>query len=233
MSPHDQGGRNPAYNGTVRPSLAVAAPVFLLAAGVLADRVIHHAPAPSAPPAPSDRIDDLISGVRTWCAGPEGLENCAPEAFVATFRINLPALVGENRRALERRWLADLADGDHAAAYGLAWLGTRRALPVLRQRLLSERYFYGWETSTPDDPATLFANEQYPRHQALILAIERIDGRPLRSAVKLTPDERQRLLDDAARCNGAEAAHWLLHLLDGAPLPSAKENRARRFRCGD
>jgi len=112
-------------------------------------------------------------------------------------------------------------------------MGSRRALPVLRARLLAERYFYGWETSSLDDPKILFADEQYPQHQALIHAIEAITGRPLRSVVKLSDDERSELARDAAVICDGRAATWLLHKLDGAPLPRAAANRARRLQCDE
>jgi hypothetical protein len=142
-------------------------------------------------------------------------------------------MVRANRDALEQLWLSDLAGGNHTAAYGLAMLDSRRALPVLRARLLAERYFYGWETLSLDDPKILFADEQFPRHQALIRAIEAIAGRPLRSVVKLSDDERSRLARDAAVVCDGRAATWLLHELDGAPLPRAAVNRARRLQCDE
>ena len=36
---------------------------------------------------------------------------------------------------------------------------------------------------------------------------------------------------DAAGCDGWRAATWLLHELDGTPLPHAARNRAQRIAC--
>jgi hypothetical protein len=44
------------------------------------------------------------------------------------------------------------------------------------------------------------------------------------------PALRRRLVADRG-CDGAFAAHWLLHELDGAPLPSRAANTAWRHRC--
>jgi hypothetical protein len=124
-----------------------------------------------------------------------------------------------------------LAGGDHVAAYGLAWLSSKGALPELRRRLLTDRNFYGWETSTPDPNDSVYADNQYHHHQAYITAIEAISGRPLRHAVKLTRAERARLRRDAAGCDEWRAAVWLLHKLDGTPLPGTARNRSKRIRC--
>ena len=107
----------------------------------------------------------------------------------------------------------------------------RLTLPELRHRLLTERHFYGWETSTPDRPEILYAEDQFPQHQLLMLQIQRLSGRPLREVIRLSPAERLQLHRDAAGCEGWRAATWLLHELDGAPLPHAARNRAQRIAC--
>lgn len=169
----------------------------------------------------------MFDEIAAACSGPEGAESCAPRAFAAQFGARLEG----DRGALERRWLAELAHGDHVAAYGLAWLGTRRALPQLRRRLLADRTFYGWETSTPDPPSSVYDDSQYHHHQAYIIAIEAISGRPLRDVVKLSRAERAQLRREAAGCDHWRAATWLLHKLDGAPLPGTARNRAKRIAC--
>jgi hypothetical protein len=104
-------------------------------------------------------------------------------------------------------------------------------LPELRRRLITERHFYGWETSTPDRPEVLYAEDQFPQHQRLMSRIEYVSGRPLRDAIRLSPAERLQLRRDAAGCDGWRAATWLLHELDGVPLPRTARNRAKRIAC--
>ena len=140
---------------------------------------------------------------------------------------------------VEQRWLADLEAardelpgyGDHIAAYGLGWLRSERALPELRRRLVADRHWEFLEWGEPDDPADRFGDYQFPHHFAFAGAIEHITERPWREVVKLTGAERRRLRLDSRGCDGAFAAHWLLHELDGAPLPSWRANTAWRHRC--
>jgi len=104
-------------------------------------------------------------------------------------------------------------------------------LPELRHRLLTERHFYGWEGSAPDQPDILYAEDRFPQHQMLMLRIEQLSGRPLRDVIRLSPAERLQLRRDAASCDGWRAATWLLHELDGAPLPRTARNRSKRIAC--
>jgi hypothetical protein len=225
--------------------IGVAAPIGLLAIAWAADRMFHHGgcveprlparaeAAPAAPEPARRRRDDVFGDIALVCDGPEGVEACAPAAFAEKFEDRLrwwfPSMT--KRDDLEGLWLTMLAGGDHVTAYGLAWLDSKRALPELRRQLLADRYFYGWETSTPDPPDNVYADEQYPHHQAYILAIEKISGRPVRDVVMLTHAERAGLRRDAAGCKGWRAAVWLLHEIDGAPLPGTARNRAKRIRC--
>ena len=96
--------------------------------------------------------------------------------------------------------------------------------------LIADRH---WEfrSGPPDDPADRFGDYQFPNHFAFAGAIEDITHRPWREVVKLTGAERRRLRLDSRGCDGAFAAHWLLHELDGAPLPSRRANTAWRHRC--
>jgi len=152
--------------------------------------------------------------LETRCSGPEGDDDCVPGQFERTFSEHLPWLL-EHRQALEEQWLAALKTA-HYPAYGLAWLRSERALPTLRARLLADRYFYGWETSRPDDPDVLLADEQYTHHLAYAAAIEHISGKELAEAVALTQEERDRLFAEAQRRTPQEhgwAARWLLQRL--------------------
>jgi hypothetical protein len=219
----------------------MGAPVLALLMLLAADRAFHrHRRAPPraacagpdfgrARPAPLT-MDDVRQNITMMCSGPEAPEDCAPSMFAETFARELP-VIAENRKELEREWLGELASGGSAPALGLAYLDSRLALPVLRQLLLRERGFYGRETSIPDAPDVVFADDQYPRQRALIAAIEHISRRPLRAAVRLTDADRHRLRRDAAGCAGAEAARWLLNKLDGAPLPTRTELAVARRAC--
>jgi hypothetical protein len=109
----------------------------------------------------------------------------------------------------------------------------RLTLPELRRQLLAERAFHGWESSTPDLPEILYGEEQFLRQRMLMLRIEQLSGRPLRDVIELSPAERLQLRQDAAGCDSWRAATWLLHELDGAPLPRTAYNRAKRIACED
>jgi hypothetical protein len=106
----------------------------------------------------------------------------------------------------------------------------RLTLPELRHRLLTGRNFHSW-VSSADQPEILYAEDQFPQHQMLKLQIQRLSGRPLRDVIRLSPAERLQLRQDAAGCEGWRAATWLLHELDGAPLPRTARNRAKRIAC--
>lgn len=127
-------------------------------------------------------------------------------------------------RQVEPILLEKLRKGHHGAAYVLAYLGTTEALPILRERLLQERYFYGWDGWDYSKEESYLSDVQYPRHIAYITAIERISGRPIWEAVKLSDAERTLLQDEAQKaklrqpgCGRYFAAKWLLIKLTRPP----------------
>jgi hypothetical protein len=88
-----------------------------------------------------------------------------------------------------------------------------------------------WGTREPNEPAIFYADAQFPRHLALMHAIESIEGLPIRDAFKLTRAEHRQLSRRAADCRGDTSAQWLLYKLAGTPLPTFSENRAHRAVC--
>lgn len=234
--------------------LGIAAPICSLAVAWVADRIFHHRSCPLAPrsqhavvePGEQDRarqqaLDDLLRGYGEVCKRPDGVEQCTPSAIEYMLAHKFREL-GVTRSELERRWLADL--DDPVAPFGLAWLGSKRALPALRDALLAERSSVGWTakgvrggvvrsiSAPPDNPALLFSDEEFPRQRALMVAIERISGQYWRDVVaELSDLERVDLYRDATGCYGWRAATWLLHKIDDAPLPSAGQSRAKRLAC--
>ena len=214
----------------------IAAPLVALVALVAADRVFHPHKRPAArmvcgPAArPLPTVAEVVDNVAAACSGPDGVEACGPSVFAAAFTHELP-VISANRGELEHRWIERLGAGDRDAAFGLAYLGSVRALPELRLELLNERHFYGWESSRPDAPDVLYADEQYPRQLALISAIEHISRRPVTSVVRLSPDERRWLQRDTTHCDRGAAARWLLHKLEDAPLPNEREIAAAHRVC--
>jgi hypothetical protein len=189
---------------------------------------------PPTTPAPAPRaqsLDATLERLSYKCGAWENVDACGPRRFATTMATELPVFEA-NRAVLERRWLAELeGKGDRVAAYGLGWLRSERALPELRRRLIADRHWEFLEWGPPDDPADRFGDYQFPNHFAFAGAIEDITQRPWRDVVKLTGAERRRLRLDSRGCDGAFAAHWLLHELDGAPLPSRRANTAWRHRC--
>ena len=230
--------------GSAVSVLGIAAPICLLAVAWFADRLFHHRSGPASPPNqhaivdPTDQdqarersLDDLLESYGQVCRGPEAVEDCTPFAFDYMLAPKFREL-GVTRSDLERRWLAELSSGDPVAPFGLAWLGSKRALPALRHLLIVVRSCAQWRPTRPDDTDTLFSDDQFPRQRGLIAAIERISGRPVRDTVgKLSWSERVQLYGDAEGCEGSRAATWLLHKFDGAPLPSSSQNRAKRLAC--
>ena len=213
----------------------IAFPIVAMLALVAADRVFHpHGrAAPRMVCAPARSLptkDEVVEKVATQCAGPDAVDECGPPVFADRFVRELP-IIDANRGMFEHRWIESLGTGDRAAAFGLAYLGSLRALPELRLELLHERHFYGWETSRPNAPDVLYADEQYPRQLALITAIEHISHRSVTSVVRLSPEERRWLRRDAGACDRGAGARWLLHKLDGAPLPGEREIAAARRAC--
>lgn len=85
----------------------------------------------------------------------------------------------------------------YGVIYILAYLKSQRALPLLRQQLLADRYFYGWEGPDYTREGTYFSDYQYPHHQAYITAIEEITGFPIGEAVHLSLEERKKLEKEA------------------------------------
>ena len=226
-------------------SLAIAVPIYLLLVGALADRVLHHAPAttparPALPAAtarplepPPSPVAEVRAKLEHMCAGPKSVDDCALPLLDTAFADDRPVLRA-NRDELERRWLIELEGvGGTVPAYGLVLIGSRRALPLLRHQLLTQDLFDRRGLLGFDDPAVLYADQQFPRGVAYIRAIESIDGRPLRQAVKLTRANRRTLREETSDCIAPENGHWLLHKFDGAPLPKAAANRAHRRACAE
>lgn len=224
--------------------LGIAAPICLLAVAWLADRMFHHRSCPESRPdqhaivepveqdqARERSLDELLKRYGQVCKGPEAIDDCTPFAFDYMLAPKFREL-GVTRSDLERRWLAELSSGDPVAPFGLGWLGSKRALPALRDLLLVARSCALSTATRPDDTDTLFSDDQFPRQRALIAVIERISGRPVRDTVgKLSWFERVQLYRDTEGCEGSRAATWLLHKFDGAPLPSSSQNRAKRLAC--
>jgi hypothetical protein len=174
-------------------------------------------------------LDEAMQTVATTCGGPDGPEVCAPDEFQRTFGARL-AVIEQNRPRAESLWLGALENDAVGVAYGLVWLRSRKALPVLRERLVDGSI----------DPAAAWDDESLRRQQlALATAIERLSGRPLRQAVRLKPAER-RLLGEASRVRMTDTCHrppermtarWLLHKLDGIPLQPPPLRYPARYRC--
>ena len=229
--------------------LGVALPVTAIWVALFADRLLHdHGQGrrrhchcqqigavvqPTVTPASAPRarsLDEAMQRLQFKCSYWNMVDKCGPSGFARTMATELPVFEA-NRAALEQRWLAALEAGDLTAAYGLGWLRSERALPELRRRLVADRHWEFLEWGRPDDPADRFGDYQFTHHFALAGAIEHITQRPWREVVKLSAAERRRLWRDSRGCDGAFAAHWLLHELDGAPLPSRRANTAWRHRC--
>jgi hypothetical protein len=133
-------------------------------------------------------------------------------------------ILANHRSQLEARWLRSLAAGDPAAAYGLAWLGSARAVPELRRQLLGDRAVDPEASWTPWGADAHVGDYRFPHQVAYVLAIEHLTSRPVARAVALSPRERRALrreatparLDDPRVPPAAQRARarWLLQKLD-------------------
>lgn len=187
-------------------------------------------PAPIAPPpAPTEpRLDfeELLTIYAQTCSGPEGVHDCAPAEFESTFREELPSFLAHRERLVEG-WLAGLEQGAHSPAYGLAWAQEKRAIAPLRRGLLQEQYFYGWESSDASSHAARMRDDQYPRHQARILALTHLTGESIDRAVALEDHERSTLWRQAFAVGEPggppDVARWLLLKLTREAAPATKD----------
>jgi len=239
-----------------RSWLAILAPIYLLGLGLLADQTLHHerppdaqprAPVPPArtaprsqavieptqpvaPAQPPSTVDELLHKIRRSCPNAERADGCSPLTLTASLANDMPA-VRAHYRELEQRYRIRLVSGDYVAIHALGFLRSRRALPALRKWLLREGFANGWRTAFPAEPQIFYADKHFPRHRALMQAIESIEGLPIGPAFKLTRDERRQLSRDAAGCFGDTAAQWLLSKLAGIPLPSSSDIRAHDAAC--
>ena len=175
-------------------------------------------------PAEPEAIEELLAVFAAACAGPEGVEDCSVARFEHTFARQLPEM-RRRRSELVAHWMRALRAGGHSAAYGLAWADAREALPLLREGLLVDRDFYGWESSDAESLAARMRDEQYPHHLARIGAIEALSGRPIREAVALTPEEQEALvresLEEGEPGGPPDVARWLLIKLARVEAPPA------------
>jgi hypothetical protein len=101
------------------------------------------------------------------------------------------------------------------ATYLLAYFKTEKALPLLREALLAERYFNGWVRPDCSEEGPHLWDNQYPHRVALIRAIETLSDQPLRKAARLQKNDRHVLEMEAAQAGttGNCAAKWLLQKL--------------------
>jgi len=142
---------------------------------------------------------------------------------------DLPA-IRAHYQTIEDRYLARLPSAEYLPIHALGFLRSRRALPVLRASLFMTESDAAW-LAPPSEPSLFYADKQFPRHLALMQAIESIEGLPIRDAFKLTPAEHRQLERAAADCHGSTPAQWLLHKLAGTPLPTFGEIRAHYSAC--
>lgn len=91
-----------------------------------------------------------------------------------------------------------LLDGDHSAAWIAAYFRIESSLPYLRNGLLAERSFYGWEGPDYTQEQAWLQDQQYPRQMGYITAIEAITGKPIDQAIVLDKTERENLIKEAS-----------------------------------
>ena len=105
------------------------------------------------------------------------------------------------RSELEPMLLERLRNGDHAAAYMLAFLKSEKALTTLKEKLVNDRYMFRWDYYDFSEEETYMRDEVYPHHVAYIAAIEHITGGPIWMNMPLSAWQRSDLQQDAAKAN--------------------------------
>lgn len=174
-------------------------------------------------------LDEAMDAVSRTCGAPNAVDVCSAGAFARTFGERL-AIIEQNRQTAERRWLQAVESDHDSAAFGLAWLRSRKALPLLRKRLVDDFI----------EPGDFYDAHPSPEHRMMLTtALEHISGRPLRQVVQLTAAQR-RTLRDISRVRMTDACHlppertnarWLLHELDGVPLGNPAWKIPANVRC--
>ena len=136
-------------------------------------------------------------------------------------------LMRARREEVKPLLLAALEHDSYGAAFLLGFLHAKEAIPLLRKKLLEDRYFYGWEGPDYTTEEAYMTDDQYPHHTAYILALETIFQVPITRAFRLTDEERQMLEREAALANTKSeeakthyAAKWLLQRLSRPPYRS-------------
>ena len=225
-------------------SLRASLMVLILAAAILVAGIVvplaclkptgvNPAPEPQKPAAPAAMTPDVAALLEERLVqAPDAVGIGAtpdPDRLLLVLSEAEVARLARERTAVEDRLMAALAPNSegyyakYGAAYLLADLKCHRALPVLRQALLKDRYFYGWEG--PDyGTAEAYADDtQYSHHLAYIAAIERISGKPIAEAVALTDEERRALEAEAARAKPTteDTAPWVAKWLLAKLAPAA------------
>lgn len=208
-------------------SLAILA-VTLLAACQEAD------PGPGARPATIAAVveaTELDTGplreALALLSGPEYAEDCRSPHHQLS--VDWPVDATERQRwrdhAAEVRPAIDaaLARNETGAAFVIAELGLHQYTPVLIDKLLAERHFYGWEGPDYDRRAAYLYDAQYPRQMAYICALEHLHARPIETIVSLNEAQRASLQREARKAavrpgdiaeTAPFAAAWLLATLE-------------------
>jgi len=155
-------------------------------------------------------------------AGPEAAE-CRDMLREETVPFFSPEELAEIKRfgpQLQPMFLERLREGEHSVAYLLAYLKTQDALPLLKENLLTDRYFYWWEGPDYSREESYLRDEQYPHHLAYIAAIEHISGKAIWDAMQLSMQERSALQAESRKASpeGPRFQHycarWLLMKLE-------------------
>lgn len=230
-------------------SLRASLMVLILAAAILVAGIvvplaclkptgINPAPEPKKPAAPAAMTPDVAALLEErLMQAPDAVGIGAtpdPDRLLLVLSEAEVARLARERTAVEDRLMAALAPNSegyyakYGAAYLLADLKCRRALPVLRQALLKDRYFYGWEGPDYSTTEAYADDTQYSHHLAYITAIERISGKPIAAAVALTDAERRALEAEAARAKPTpeDTAPWVAKWLLAKLSPAAAGAKA-------
>lgn len=111
------------------------------------------------------------------------------------------ALMREQIAAVSPVVLRALKDGNHGYAHLALALGLAEAVPQMRENLLGDRYFYGWEGPDYSTEEAYLRDEQHTHHLVYIKAISGLTGRPIAEAVELTENEVRALESEGRKAS--------------------------------
>lgn len=142
-------------------------------------------------------------------------------------------IIQKHRDKAEEYFLKRLeTDSPPVVGLILGFIKSQKALKLLRDKFINDRFFYGWEALDHGTEAFYLRDEQYIHHNLYIKAIQQITGKWIGESVTLTKKEEKTLKEQAAKASIKVEdsdqrrkyynAKWILIKLQILPDPEIK-----------